>query len=68
MKPAVHELADELRGKLQVVQINVDQQHALAQEYKVRSIPCFVLLKDGKEAARQTGSMPKANLRQMTGL
>ena len=68
MKPAVHELADELRGKLQVVQINVDQQQALAQEYKVRSIPCFVLLKDGKEAARQTGSMPKATLRQMTGL
>ena len=68
MKPAVHELADDLRGKLQVVQINVDEQHALAQEYKVHSIPCFVLLKDGKEAARQTGSMPKVNLRQMTGL
>ena len=68
MKPAVHELASELKGKLQVVEINVDQQPAAAQEYNVHGIPCFVLLKNGKEAGRQVGASPKAALRQFTGL
>ncbi len=68
MKPVVHELANDLRGKLQTVQINVDQQGALAQQYGVRGIPCFVVLKGGKEVARQVGSVPKATLRQLTGL
>ncbi|MDB6072594.1 MAG: thiol reductase thioredoxin [Verrucomicrobiaceae bacterium] len=68
MTPVVHELANELCGKLQTVQINVDQQQALAQQYGVRSIPCFVVLKSRKETARQVGSMPKATLRQLTGL
>ncbi len=68
MKPLVHELASELHGKLQVVEINVDQQPAAAQEYNVRGIPCFVLLKNGKEAGRQVGAGPKAELRQLTGL
>lgn len=68
MKPVVHELASELNGKLQVVEINVDQQPAAAQEYNVHGIPCFVLLKNGKEAGRQVGGSPKAVLRQLTGL
>lgn len=68
MKPVVHELAGELAGKLQTVQINVDQQQALAQQYNVRGIPCFVLLKNGRETARQVGAVPKATLRQLTGL
>lgn len=68
MKPVVHELASELKGKLEVVEINVDRQPAAAQEYNVRGIPCFVLLKNGKEAGRQVGSGPKATLRQLTGL
>ncbi len=68
MKPVVHELADDLHGKLQVVQVNVDQNPALSQQYHTSSIPCFVVLKGGKEVARQVGSMPKSQLRKLTGL
>ncbi len=68
MKPAVHELANELQGRLQVMEVNVDQNRDLARQYNVRSIPCFVVLRDGREVARRTGSMPKENLRQLTGL
>ena len=68
MKPVLHELAGELGGKLQVIEVNVDKQQALAEQYNVHGIPCFVLLKGGKESARQVGSMPKQMLRQMTGL
>jgi len=68
MKPTVHELEDELRGKLQVVQINVDQDPYLAQQYGVRGIPCFVVIKGGSEVGRQVGGVPKSVLRKLTGL
>ena len=68
MKPTVHALEEELRGKLQVVQINVDQDPYLAKQYGVRGIPCFVVIKGGTEVARQVGGVPKSVLRQLTGL
>ncbi|MDB6137295.1 MAG: thioredoxin [Verrucomicrobiaceae bacterium] len=68
MKPVVHAFAEEMKGKLQTVEVNVDQQQALAQQYNVSSIPCFVILKDGRETDRQVGGMPKERLRQFTGL
>jgi thioredoxin-like negative regulator of GroEL len=51
-----------------VVEVNVDENPDLARHYNVRSIPCFVVLKDNKEVTRRTGSMPKESLRQLTGL
>lgn len=68
MKPAVHELAGELKGRLEVMEVNVDQNPDLARQYNVRSIPCFVLLQNGQEVGRRVGSMPKAALREFTGL
>jgi thioredoxin 1 len=68
MKPVVHELANELQGRLRVVEVNVDENRDLASQYNIRSIPCFVVLKDGREVARRAGSMPKESLRQLTGL
>ena len=68
MKPVVHELAGEMRGQVNVLEVNVDQSPDLAQQYNVRSIPCFVVTRDGKEVNRGVGAMPKENLRQLTGL
>ncbi len=68
MKPAVQSLAAELRGKLQVVEINVDQNREISQHYGVTSIPCFVLISGGREVKRQVGGMPKSELRKLTGL
>ena len=41
---------------------------ALAAGCEVRGIPCFVLVKGGREAARQTGAIPKSGMRRMLGL
>jgi thioredoxin len=68
VKPDVEALARELRGRAEVVQIDVDEERALAAEYKVRGIPCFVVVKDGREVARQTGAIPKSEMRRMLGL
>jgi len=68
VKPQVESLASEVRGQAEVVQIDVDEQRDLAKQYKVRSIPCFVVVKNGQEVARKTGAIPKAEMRRMLGL
>jgi len=68
MKPVVHELASELHGQITVMEINVDSNRELALQYNIRSIPCFVVTRGGREINRQTGSMAKESLRQLTGL
>jgi thioredoxin 1 len=68
VKPEVEALAREVSGLAEVVAIDVDEQRELAAQYKVRSIPCFVVVRNGREVARQSGAIPKAQMRQMLGL
>ena len=68
VKPLVHELAGEVAGKAKVVPIDVDEHPDLAQKYGVRGIPCFVVVKNGKETARQVGGIPKSEMRRLLGL
>ena len=42
--------------------VDVDRQQATAKQYNVSSIPCFVLLKDGKEADRSVGAMSEKDM------
>jgi len=68
MKPVVRELAAQLGDCLEVIEIDVDSAPQLARKYNVGSIPCFVVLNGGVEVTRRTGSMPKEQLRALTGL
>jgi thioredoxin 1 len=67
MKPVVHELSEELRGKVNVMEINVDASPDLSRQFNVQGIPCFIVTRDGREVGRQVGVTPKENLRRMTG-
>ena len=44
--PTVEKLADKYKEDLIVRKINVDKNPALAQQFKVRSIPALFILKD----------------------
>ena len=68
VKPEVEALAREMQGKAEVVQIDVDEQRDLAAQYRISSIPCFVVVKNGQEVSRQTGAIPKSEMRRMLGL
>ena len=63
VSPIVDELAEELDGKLKVGKCNVDENQDLAMKYGVMSIPTLVILKNGVEADRIIGAMPKARLK-----
>ena len=63
--PVIEELAGELAGKAVVGKVNVDEERELAERYGVMSIPTVVLFKDGQEAARSVGLVPKQRLLAM---
>ncbi len=45
-----------------VRKVNIDRERSLAVQYHVESIPCFVLLVDGKEAGRVNGAVRRDEL------
>lgn len=62
MEPVVEELEKELKGKVEIIKINVDEKPEEAQKYGVMSIPTYIVLKDGKETGRKIGVTAKADL------
>ena len=62
LAPVVAEIAEEYNGQVKVGKVNVDEQMALAREFKVVAIPTVVLIKDGKEEGRSTGLVSKDEL------
>ena len=64
MGPVVEKLADEYDKKAKVGKVNIDEEELLAAKYGVMSIPCFVIIKDGKVVDQSLGAMPKEALEE----
>jgi thioredoxin 1 len=53
-------LATEYAGRVQLTSIDVDVDPITAQRFDVRSMPTYVVLRDGREVGRIVGSRPRA--------
>ena len=62
MAPLLDDLAHERMGQLLVLKLDTDRNPVTQQAFGVRSIPTMILFRGGKEAARQTGAFPRAQL------
>ena len=62
MEPVVGQLA---AAGYPVRMVNIDQDKGLAAQYHVHSIPCFVLLVDGREVDRAVGETDPGRLQAM---
>ena len=58
VEPGVERAARSLAGRLKVVKVNVDEAPRTAERLGVQGIPTLVLLRDGREVARQVGAVP----------
>jgi S1-C subfamily serine protease len=65
MAPAIEQLA--ARG-YPIRKVNVTREPGLAAQFHVSSIPCFVMVVNGREADRVVGSTNAARLEQMFAL
>jgi thioredoxin 1 len=63
--PILDELADEMDGQIRIAKVDVDVAQQLAMQFGARSIPTFVLFKDGQVVDRMLGAMPKSNFRRV---
>lgn len=62
--PIVEEIAAE-REDVIVGKVNVDEEMELTVKFGIISIPTLVLLKDGAEAGKIVGYVPKAKILEM---
>src|SRR5687767_11828228 len=60
--PALEEIAAEMRGKVTVAKINIDENPSTPSRYGVRGIPTLMLFKDGEVLSTQVGANPKGKI------
>lgn len=63
MAPIFESLAQEFDGKMKFVKMNIEDNQEFASEYKIMSIPTFLIFKDGKEVARKVGVFSKESFK-----
>ena len=61
VSPVLVEMADE-RDNLRIVKVNIDENQQTAMNYQILAIPTMVLFRNGQEAKRIQGAMPKKRL------
>ncbi len=62
--PVLEEIANEQTGKVRIAKLDVDANPVTAGRFGVRAIPTLILFKNGREAQRLVGYMPKERLLQ----
>ena len=67
MEPTLEELSKTMKGRVKVVDIDVDEKKELAVHYKISSIPRLFLLDHGKLVADHVGSLDHKELEKWIG-
>jgi thioredoxin 1 len=57
MAPALDQFATEMKGKVKVAKIDVDQNPAIAQQYRIQAMPTIMLFKGGKVIDQHVGAL-----------
>ena len=60
-KPILEELEKEFGDKIEIKEVDVDQNQELAAKYSIRVVPTLIMEKDGVEVKRFTG-VTQANI------
>lgn len=63
--PQLEALAQEWAGRFILAKINTEAESALADQFQIKSIPSFKLIKNGKLIAELHGAQPMAEFRKM---
>lgn len=64
LSPVVDEFAEE-NPDIKVGKVNVDEESDLAREFRIRTIPTLVVIKNGKEDARISGVISKEEIAEL---
>ena len=62
--PELQKVAAEGESRWLIAKVNTEELQNLAQRFEISGIPTLILFSEGTEAARQSGAMPAARIRQ----
>lgn len=62
--PLLERLADEFGGQFVLAKVNVDESPAVAQAFRVQSIPMVLGFRDGQPVAQFVGALPESGVRE----
>lgn len=60
--PALEEIASEMKDKIRVAKVNIDDSPNAPSRYGVRGIPTLLLFKDGEVVDRKVGADSKRGI------
>ena len=62
--PTVSKLAEEYKGDVPIVKLNIDHHKEIAQKFNIRSIPTIAFIQGKKEKNRLNGMITEHELRK----
>jgi thioredoxin 1 len=60
--PILEEIAEEYNGKIKIAKLDIDENRAVTERFKVRGIPTLMLFKGGEPEATKVGAVSKSQL------
>ena len=57
MAPALEAVAADMKGKVKIAKLDVDQNPTVTQEYKIQAMPTMMIFKGGKKVAERVGAL-----------
>ena len=62
--PIIEELSEELKDKLTITKMNVDENQETPAKFNIMGVPSLLLFKDGKLIAQRTGMASKSIIKE----
>lgn len=63
MSPILDQLKHEMGEKVRIIKIDIDKNPDVADKFKIRGVPTFILFKKGEIQWRQSGGMDLRTLK-----
>ena len=63
MQPVLDQLKSDLGDSIRIIKIDIDKNQDVAEKFKVKGVPTFVLFKKGEILWRQSGGMSLKTLK-----
>jgi thioredoxin 1 len=67
LAPIVEEIAEEVKGKIKVGKLDIDESPLTASKMGIRSVPTLIVFREGKAAGQHLGLTTKAKILGLVG-
>lgn len=57
MAPALEQIAAEMKGRVKVVKVDVDQSPDTTEKYRIQAMPTLMIFKGGEKVSEHVGAL-----------